>query len=130
MEEAARCRARAEVLLHLQDAETERRGFIITGDSGYLAPYGVARQRIDTDTAVLRRITGDNPRHQRHLDALRPLVRRTLTEMDSTMHLRATAGFAAADLKAMNGDRAAAKLVAAAYAELLRGRTRAATSAA
>src|SRR5687767_7521963 len=43
------------VLLHLRDAESGQRSFIITGDPRYLAPFDSAKARLGADIARLRR---------------------------------------------------------------------------
>ena len=62
------------VLATTTDAETGERGYIITGQEEYLAPYTSARQDVLAALRDLRALTADNPVQQRHLDALDPLV--------------------------------------------------------
>jgi PAS domain S-box-containing protein len=85
-----------ELLLFLQDAETGQRGFILTGDERYLDPYHAAAPAIELDFQQLRELTADNPRHQRRLDALKPLVDRKLAELQATIDAYRTHGQAAA----------------------------------
>ncbi|MBO9715208.1 CHASE3 domain-containing protein [Sphingomonas sp.] len=51
----------SSVLSGLQDAETGQRGYIVTQDPAYLAPYYDGVRRIDVDMAALRREVTDNP---------------------------------------------------------------------
>lgn len=84
------------VLADLTDAETGQRGFLITGDEAYLAPYTTALTKLAADTSALRLLTGDNPVEQRRLDELAPLVSARLGELDYAMTLRRTDGLPAA----------------------------------
>src|SRR5262245_22892394 len=49
------------VLARLQDAETGQRGYIITRDVQYLAPYFEGTRRLADDIESLRASTADNP---------------------------------------------------------------------
>jgi len=62
------------VLATTTDAEAGERGYIITGQEEYLAPYTSARQDVLAALRGLRGLTADNAFQQRHLDALEPLV--------------------------------------------------------
>lgn len=84
------------VLSDLKDAETGQRGFILTGDEAYLAPYTKALTALAADTSALRLLTSDNPVEQRRLDELAPLVSTRLGELDSSMTIRRTQGLPAA----------------------------------
>ena len=66
--------AAQEVLSLIHDARASQRGYLLTGDAQYLEPYEAASGRLDDELARLRRLTEDNPRHQRRIEALRPLV--------------------------------------------------------
>ena len=83
-------------LSDLKDAETGQRGFILTGDEAYLAPYTNALTALAADTSALRLLTADNPVQQRYLDELAPLVTARLAELDYSIDLRRTQGLAAA----------------------------------
>src|SRR5438552_13285963 len=39
------------------DSETAERGYVITGDEGYLDPYRQSAERVDIEAARLRRLT-------------------------------------------------------------------------
>ena len=84
------------ILSYLKDAETGQRGFILTGDEAYLAPYTRALTALAADTSALRLLTSDNPVEQRRLDELVPLVSARLGELDYSMTLRRTQGLPAA----------------------------------
>ncbi|HKO16421.1 MAG TPA: CHASE3 domain-containing protein [Gemmatimonadaceae bacterium] len=89
--------ARVEMVLSdVQDAETGQRGFLLTGEERYLEPYRRALATLAVDTAALRALTRDNPRQQQRLDALQPLIRDKLAELERTIVLRRDSGTAAA----------------------------------
>lgn len=86
----------SDMLSTLKDAETGQRGFVITGDETYLAPYTAATSRIKDVFDDLRKLTSDNPNQQRRLDAIAPLIDAKLAVTKQTVGLRRTAGFDAA----------------------------------
>ncbi|HEY6345923.1 MAG TPA: CHASE3 domain-containing protein [Bryobacteraceae bacterium] len=58
----------------LADAETGRRGFVITGDAGYLAPVEAAVARVPQLVQQLNELTRDNPSQQEIVRVLDRLV--------------------------------------------------------
>jgi PAS domain S-box-containing protein len=84
------------LLSQLQDAETGQRGFIITGDETYLAPYNTAVTAVQNQAASLRALTANDPAQQQQLDALDPLIAAQLTALQQTIDLRRAQGFQAA----------------------------------
>jgi len=76
-----------QVLLRLQDAETGQRGYIITGDESYLAPYHSA---IDTIEQELRDLEGLTIAHDQepHVARLRQLIPAKLQELQATIDAR------------------------------------------
>jgi methyl-accepting chemotaxis protein len=86
----------ADLLSELKDAETGQRGYLITGDESYLAPYQSALTAIKGTLDDVRRITSNNPDQQRRLSAISPLIDAKLAELKQTIDLRRTAGFDAA----------------------------------
>src|SRR5665213_1576425 len=86
----------SDMLSALKDDETGTRGFVITGDETYLAPYTAAASRIKDVFDDLRKLTLDNPNQQRRLDAIAPLIDAKLAVSKQTIGLRRTAGFDAA----------------------------------
>lgn len=76
-----------QVLLDLQDAETGQRGYLITGDPTYLAPYEKALRTIDEEVHRLDHLIAD-PAQRSQLDRLRQLIPAKLRELDETIHQR------------------------------------------
>jgi methyl-accepting chemotaxis protein len=77
-----------ELLSLLKDAETGQRGYLLTGEAAYLAPYEEARGKIDQAVARLRELTADNAGQQRRLQEIEPKVRDKLKELQRTIDLR------------------------------------------
>ncbi len=87
----------------LIEAETGVRGYVITGDTSYLAPYHSARTNLSSRLAGLRAQTADNPAQQRRLDSLETLVATRLERFQWTIETRRTGGPAAAGRAVIGG---------------------------
>ena len=85
-----------EVLSTIKDAETGLRGFLITGDESYLAPYSGAIGSIDGLVRRVEQMTLDNPRQQNMIPTLRQRIDERLLELSYTLGVRKEKGFAAA----------------------------------
>ena len=85
------------------DAETSERGYVLTGDSGYLAPYADAQRTIDAELQRLRRLTEDNDEQQRQLDLLAPVIAERMGVGERTVALRGSQGFVAAQAAIESG---------------------------
>jgi methyl-accepting chemotaxis protein len=81
------------VLSLLKDAETGQRGYVITGDEAFLAPYNASADEVGKVVKDLRELTVDNPHQQKRLDDAEPLVAAKLAELRRSIDLRKTAGF-------------------------------------
>ena len=88
--------ATQSVLLDVTNAETGQRGFIITADERYLAPYHAALNRLAADTSILRTLTGGDAIQNRELDSLSGAIGAKLTELALTLDLARTKGAEAA----------------------------------
>ena len=75
-------------LVTILDAETGQRGYIITADARYLAPYSRAILALAAKLDRLASLTADNSRQQARLATLRPLVRAKLSELAQTVALQ------------------------------------------
>lgn len=84
------------LLTHVQDLESGQRGYVITGDTIYLANFATALAEIGADTARLRLSTVGFPRQQQRLSALSVLLSAKVQELHKTISLRSAGGFAAA----------------------------------
>ena len=79
----------------LNGAESAQRGYVLTGELGYLAPYGADVDQTNAHLGELSRLMAGDPDQQRRLATAGPLVRDKLAELDQTIALRRTRGFAA-----------------------------------
>src|SRR6202162_5628141 len=71
-------------LLQLQDAETGQRGFIITGDESYLAPFEAGRTKLSEFLERLSGLASDNAGQQARIEGLRRLADDKLNELEDT----------------------------------------------
>jgi len=60
--------------LHLLDAETERRGYLLAGGADYLDSYGKAMIFIQEDIQQLQGLVGRNPNQQTNITELQNLI--------------------------------------------------------
>jgi PAS domain S-box-containing protein len=74
-------------LLSIEDAETGQRGYLLTGDPRYLAPYTTAVGRVGGELDALARLTRDNPRQVQTLALLRRASTEKLSELGQTVAL-------------------------------------------
>ncbi|HEX8528506.1 MAG TPA: CHASE3 domain-containing protein, partial [Cytophagales bacterium] len=72
----------------LKDAETGQRGYLITGDSTYLAPYRSAQDSISRQVRQLQRLTADNPAQQVRINTLAGMVRAHMALLALTIRHR------------------------------------------
>src|SRR5271169_2574894 len=84
------------VLSVLKDAETGQRGFVLTGEDGYLQPYNASAEEIQKDIEAVASLTQDNPEQRQSLEQLRKLAIDKLAELQETIKLRKKAGMEAA----------------------------------
>jgi methyl-accepting chemotaxis protein len=92
-----------KVVAALQDAETGQRGYVITGDETYLAPYTSGIATVETYRKQLADLVSDNPRQQARAEALGPLIAEKLAEIASHVEVRRTQDFAAAQAMVVSG---------------------------
>jgi len=76
------------LLQHMLDAETGQRGYLLTGDPEYLAPYDAATSDINQTLDSLRRLYLPYPEEMAEFGALSKNVSRKLTEMDLSVRMR------------------------------------------
>jgi signal transduction histidine kinase len=82
--------------LAVRDAESGQRGYLLTGNDDYLAPYHDAVGRAAFLSGELQRLTADNPAEQERLRALAPILQHKLEELAQTVQLRRDDGLDAA----------------------------------
>jgi two-component sensor histidine kinase len=77
----------AVLLSTLQDAETGQRGFLLTADEAYLAPYARARGRVLATEPALAALVADMPAQVARMQRLAPLINAKMAELDRTVTL-------------------------------------------
>lgn len=82
-----------DVLSTMQDIETGQRGYLITGNEAYLAPYRQAVAAIGPRTAELERLVRDNPGQGERIARARALGAAKLAEIDATIDAMRRQGF-------------------------------------
>ena len=97
VDRALMLRQETEVFLSLvKDAETGQRGFVITGDRRYLAPYHAAQASVTLQLERVGQLIHTIPPQPDRLVALEGLVGRKLDELHATITARERLGFQAA----------------------------------
>jgi PAS domain S-box-containing protein len=71
----------------LKDAETGQRGYLLTGQEGYLQPYLTATEKLPEALQKLGEMIPDNPEQARNLQKLRDLSTSKLAELKHTIEL-------------------------------------------
>ncbi len=80
----------------IQNAERGQRGFLLTGQTAYLAPYDAAVLSVPPLLERLTDLTASDPEQQRQIAALVPPIKAKLAEIRQTIAVYRTAGFSAA----------------------------------
>ncbi len=76
------------VLASIKDAETGQRGFLLTDDNRYLAPYSKASAVWVDEIAIVRALMRGNPEQERRLGVLENLCAAKMAELARTIELR------------------------------------------
>jgi CheY-like chemotaxis protein/signal transduction histidine kinase/CHASE3 domain sensor protein len=92
------------LLSTLKDAETGQRGYLLTGEESYLAPYTDAKDALSGEFTKMRALLVDRPEQRRRLDALESLANLKMGELESTVIARRT-GHADSALSVVRTDR-------------------------
>lgn len=88
---------------HLIDVESGQRGFLVSGQDAYLAPFETGRRRVLEDLLRLADLTKDNQSQRQRCAALVPLVKSRIATAERQVELRRTQGFAAAQSDVLQG---------------------------
>jgi|GEM_PF-4761487 len=84
------------LLSQLQDIVAGERGYLITGDKGYLESYNATVSAASRSMTELRQLTADNPSEQQKLDELAALIQARLSKLQQTTALYQSQGLEAA----------------------------------
>lgn len=76
------------LLASMVDAETGRRGYIITGDEGFLEPYREALTHVPLNLEGLKALIADNPAQQTRLAQMEPLIKAKLEMIAKATEVR------------------------------------------
>ena len=80
----------------ITDAETEQRGYLLTGDDTHLAPYTAALSQIDSDLNRLKDLTADNLDQRTLIASLEEQIANRVADLRATIDLRKAKGVQAA----------------------------------
>jgi PAS domain S-box-containing protein len=94
--------ATQHLLGHLLDAETGQRGYLITGNDSYLAPYDEGRAAVRGDLKHLRHLLGDEPALAKRLQNIDVLTTVKLDELQRVIDARRAGGVEAANALVAN----------------------------
>jgi CHASE3 domain sensor protein len=84
------------LLIGLLNAETGQRGFVITGNASYLAPYYTGLTTIDESNDTLSNLISSGSNLSASYLQLQPLIQNKVAELNESIVLMETKGFAAA----------------------------------
>ena len=79
-----------EIQITLAEAETGRRGFVLTGNRSYLVPVEAAVSRAPGEIQSLRELTNDNPAQQESVQVLDGLVKDRTRFLEQTAQIGLT----------------------------------------
>jgi len=85
-----------ELVFTMERIESSSRGFVLTGNAGYLQSYNALTSTIKQDQAAIRLLTMDNAEQQRRLPALESLSGEQIRRAEAAIDLRRTQGLSAA----------------------------------
>jgi len=92
-----------QLLSDVKDAESAERGYIITGDEGYLEPYRSANDDSQASIEKLLHLTKDNSGQQERLTNLQALVGKRMDVLNKAVQQRKTSGFSSAQAVVVAG---------------------------
>ncbi len=109
------------LLSNVKDAETGQRGYLLTGQTTYLAPFQTAAPRAQAGLASLKELIGADPAQQQRLALLSKLVGAKMDELNATIALKQKGDGAAALAEVMTDrGRATMDQIRAVTADLMR----------
>ncbi len=95
--------ATVDLMSLMQDAETGQRGYLLTHDEAYLAPYTKAVAHFAERLGALNGEAGDLPTLRRAIERLSPLLQSKLAELKTTVDL-ARSGQSSAAMTIVRGN--------------------------
>ncbi len=85
-----------DLFSQLTEAETEQRGYLISGKDAYLKSYQQAIADIEQSIKDLRQLTAKNPKQKQQLDTLEPLIAKRLALLEKVIDFRQRRNYEAA----------------------------------
>jgi len=92
------------LLSALADIESAARGYVISGDAGFLDPLHAARPQIEDLVRNLRTLTSDNALQQKEINQLEPLLTESIIEVNRVIGTRAVGKAGAAQTQVSRGE--------------------------
>ena len=86
----------SDLEISVRDSESGERGYLLTGNSDYLAPYEAALGQVSLLLGEVQGLTADNPTQQAHLHALAPAFQRRTQQLAQAIQVRRDGGLATA----------------------------------
>jgi len=93
-----------QILVYELDAETRKRGYVITGDENYLDPYNRAMINVSGSITKIKELTKDNPDQQKNVARIEALTDTLTRFMAACIKIRQTEGFEKAKTKVATGE--------------------------
>lgn len=90
--------ATEEIISALRNAETGQRGYLLTGEEGYLEYHALARQRALAALKKVQELTVDNPLHQESVAELKGLIKVRLDMLQQVIDIKGSSGVIDIDL--------------------------------
>lgn len=84
-----------KILTEMTQAESGQRGYILTGQELYLAPYRRGITPVRKDLEDLRNLTSDNATQQQAIDGLEPLIAERISALADRVEIRKQKGLIA-----------------------------------
>jgi len=78
----------ARILALVQRAESAQRGYLLTGQEEYLAPFDASADPLPAALDALQKLVSDNPRQEPSVAALRQAIPQKLAELRATIDAR------------------------------------------
>jgi len=81
-----------ELGIAVRDAESDQRGYLLTGDNTYLPRYNAALSQTSILLGELQRLTADNPDQQTRLHTLAPALQQRSQQLTQAIQVRRDVG--------------------------------------
>jgi CheY-like chemotaxis protein/CHASE3 domain sensor protein/putative methionine-R-sulfoxide reductase with GAF domain len=93
-----------QTLVNELDAETRKRGYVITGDETYLDPFNRAMASVSGSLARVKELTKDNPAQQKNFAHIQAVTDSLTGFMTACIRIRRTEGFEKAKALVATGE--------------------------